>query len=60
MLSEDKFAPVKITSWERRNVRKHTETNNGKHYVALGISLKLDCLDKKEFAYSESMDYVGR
>ena len=44
---EEKFAPVNMTSCGILNVRKHGEIKNGDKYIALDISLELDCLDKK-------------
>ena len=49
-----------MTSCVRRNVRKHREIKNVRKYTILGISYKLDFLDKSEFTSSESKDYMGR
>ena len=44
----------------RRNVRKHREIKNGEKNIILDISSKLDCMENREFTYSESKDYMGR
>ena len=51
-LWEDKLPPVKMTSYGRRNVRKHRETKKGEQYIVLEIYLKVDCLKNREFNYS--------
>ena len=41
-----------------QNFRKHKLIKNGDQYIALDISLKLDCLDNGEVTYSVSRYYV--
>ena len=41
---EENFAPVKMASCGRQNVRKHREISNGDQYISLDISLELDCM----------------
>ena len=60
MLWKEKFTPVNMKSYGRRNVRKQKEINNGEQYIILDISSKLDYLDKGEFTSSVSKDYMGR
>ena len=40
------FTPVNITNYGRRNIRKHREIKDGKKYITLDISLKVESLDK--------------
>ena len=54
-----KFTLVNMKSWLMRNVRKHREINNSKQYIALYISSKIDCLDKREVSSSKARDYMG-
>ena len=49
-----------MTSFGRRNVKKHTEIKNSEKYIALEIYLKLGCMDNREVTYSESREYMGR
>ena len=46
---EDKFAPGRMISCRRENVRKHREINNGEQYIILDIYLDLGCMYKREF-----------
>ena len=55
---DEKVTPVNMRRCGRHNVRKHRESKNGEQYIALDISLKVDCLKKSEFTSSRSMDYV--
>ena len=57
---EEKFTLVNMKLYGRRNVRKHREIKNDDKYIALEISLELDCLDKIEVTSPESSDYLGR
>ena len=59
-LLEEKFIPLKMISCVRRNVRKHREINNGEQYISLGISYKLECLNKREFTSPQSRYYMVR
>ena len=49
---EEKFTPVNMSTFGKRNVRKHREIKNGEQYIDLGISLKLDCMDNKKVTSS--------
>ena len=49
-----------MTSCGRYNIRKRRKIKNGEQYIALEISFKLDCLDKRGVASSESRDYMVR
>ena len=49
-----------MTSYGRRNVSKHRNIKNGKKYIILEISFKLDCLEKREVTSSGSKEYMGR
>ena len=46
-LLEEKFSTVHMTSCGILNVKKRREIKNGDKYIALDISLELDCLDKR-------------
>ena len=41
-----------------RNVSKYREIKNVEKYIILDISSKIDCLDKRKVASSESKDYM--
>ena len=60
MFWKEKFTPINMTSFGRRNVRKHREINNDKQYIVLGVSFDIYCLENREFNYSELRDYMGR
>ena len=49
---EEKFAPVNMTSCERRYVRKHRGIQIGGKYNILDINYKLDLLEKIELTSS--------
>ena len=51
---EEKFTPVNMRSCGFHNVRKYIKIKNSEHYIALDISLQLDCLDKRELTSSGS------
>ena len=51
-LWEEKFTPVDMTSYGRRNFRKHRDINNFDKCIILVISYKIDCLDYREFKFS--------
>ena len=53
MFWEEKLTLVNMKSCGRRNVRKHKETKNGKQYIILDISSKLDFMDKMEVNSSQ-------
>ena len=42
---EDKFTPVIMKSFGRRNASKHTDIKDAEHKIALDISLDIYCLD---------------
>ena len=49
-----------MKSCGRKNVKKNRDIQNGEQYIVLGISSKLDCLDKREVTSSEPKNYMGR
>ena len=50
---EYNFTPVNMTSFGRRNVRKHREIKNGKKCIILENYSKIDCMEKREITSSE-------
>ena len=56
MFWEKKFTLVNMTSCRGYNFRKNIDTNNIKQYIVLGITSKIDFLEKREVTYSESSD----
>ena len=48
MFWEEKFILTNMTSFGRRNIRKHREINNGDQYIILDTSSNLDFLYKSE------------
>ena len=60
MFWEENFAPARMTSCGRRNVRKHRDFNKDEQYIILEISSKIHCLYNSEATSSESSDYMGR
>ena len=57
---EEKFAPVNMKSYGRRNVRRHREIKNGEQYIILEISYDIYCMDKREDTPLESRHYMAR
>ena len=49
---EEKFTPEDMKSCGRLNVSKHREIKNGEKYIALEISLDVDCLNTREVTSS--------
>ena len=47
MFWEEKFTLVNMTSFGRHNFRKHIGIKNGKQYIILDISSKIDCPYKR-------------
>ena len=52
-LSEEKFTPVNMKRFRRRNFNKHREINNGDQYIILDISYNIDSLYNREVTSSE-------
>ena len=59
MLWEEKFTLVNITTCGERNFRENSDIKNVEQYVILYISSKLDYIDKREVASSESKYIYG-
>ena len=55
-----KFAPVKMKSCSRCNVRKQREIKNGEEYITLDISLKFVSLYKMKITSSGPKYYLNR
>ena len=53
-----KFAPVKMKSCSRCNIRKQREIKNGEEYITLDIPLKFVSLDKMKIPSSGPKYYL--
>ena len=57
---EKLFSAMNMKNCGRRNVRKHIEIKGSDKYVTLGISLKIDSLDKMKITASESKEKLEK
>ena len=55
---EEEFTTTKMRSFGHCNFIKQKDIRNSEEYIALEISLMIDCLYKREVTFSGSRDYV--